>query len=266
MLLTSAEAAARLGVGVTAIKRWADEGVLPCVRTAGGHRRFDAREVERRGRASLAGHDDEWGRWIETLVDAGNIHAVLALVFAERARRAAWFEVAPYLGELLKAIGDRWASGRLTIAQEHIASSALQRALGVVAETMPLAPDAPRCLLACADGEDHTLGLSLVELCLREAGWRAVWAGGRTRPVDVCERVKAGRLQMVALSASSMMTERRALRAQVRVVGSACQRGGIPLLLGGTGEWPDPPQFGMRIRDWRDFNGAIRRGEADRPG
>ena len=38
--LTTREAAAYLGVGTTSIKRWADEGVLDCVRTVGGHRRF----------------------------------------------------------------------------------------------------------------------------------------------------------------------------------------------------------------------------------
>jgi photoactive yellow protein len=36
-----------LGVGTTSIKRWADDGTLPCVKTAGGHRRFLRSEVLR---------------------------------------------------------------------------------------------------------------------------------------------------------------------------------------------------------------------------
>ena len=44
-LLTTREAAARLGVGTTTIKRWSDEGVLHCVRTAGGHRRYRQSDV-----------------------------------------------------------------------------------------------------------------------------------------------------------------------------------------------------------------------------
>lgn len=44
-LMTTRQAAARLGVGTTTIKRWADEGVLSCVRTAGGHRRYRQADV-----------------------------------------------------------------------------------------------------------------------------------------------------------------------------------------------------------------------------
>jgi len=46
-LLTTRQAAKHLGVGTTSIKRWADEGVLRCERTAGGHRRFRLAEIER---------------------------------------------------------------------------------------------------------------------------------------------------------------------------------------------------------------------------
>jgi MerR family transcriptional regulator, light-induced transcriptional regulator len=258
-LLTSAEAARLLAVGVTAVKRWADEGGLPCARTAGGHRRFHLREVERfRQTSGGRAADDEWRVWIETLLDSGGVHAMLALLFGERARRGAWFEVAAYLGELLAAIGERWAGGQLTVAEEHVASSALQRALALVVETIPVPPGAPRCLLAPAEGDDHMLGLALAELCLREAGWGAESIGIRTRPVDVCERVRTGGLRMVALSASPVLNDRRALRAQVRVVGSACQRAGVTLVLGGTGNWPDPPAFGVRVRRWDEFDALLR--------
>jgi len=46
-LLSTRDAAAYLGVGTTSIKRWTDEGVLPCVRTVGGHRRFRKSDLER---------------------------------------------------------------------------------------------------------------------------------------------------------------------------------------------------------------------------
>ena len=38
--LSTREAAHVLGVGTTSIKRWAEEGSLHCIKTAGGHRRF----------------------------------------------------------------------------------------------------------------------------------------------------------------------------------------------------------------------------------
>jgi hypothetical protein len=181
-----------------------------------------------------------------------------AACFFERSSRGGWSAVAEHLGGLLGEIGERWADGRLTVVQEHIASSALQRAIAVVVETIPVPAAARRCLLACAEGEEHTIGLSLAELCLREAGWRSEWIGSHTRPTDVCERVRAGAVDLVGLSASAAMTDRRGLRIQERLIGGVCQRAGITLALGGTGRWPDPPAFGVRVRRWSEFRALLR--------
>jgi methanogenic corrinoid protein MtbC1 len=258
-LLTSAATARRLGVGVTAVKRWSDTGLLRCVKTAGGHRRFQIDEVERFAmKATEQDGADRWSQWMAALVGSPNVHAVVSLLFAERARRTTWSDVAAHVGELLCEIGERWARRELTVAQEHIASAMLARGLALLAETVAVPENANRCLLAAAEGDEHTLGLSLAEVCLREAGWGAEWIGSRTRSADICERVKAERVKMVALSASAALTDTRVLRTQVRVVGSACQRAGIPLVLGGTGRWPDPPAFGTRIRSWHEFQSLLR--------
>jgi excisionase family DNA binding protein len=41
------QAAALLHVAPKTLSRWANEGKIACVRTAGGHRRFSRAEVER---------------------------------------------------------------------------------------------------------------------------------------------------------------------------------------------------------------------------
>jgi photoactive yellow protein len=46
-LLSSTAAAKVLGVAPSTVKRWADDGLLTCVKTAGGHRRFSLVEVQR---------------------------------------------------------------------------------------------------------------------------------------------------------------------------------------------------------------------------
>ena len=53
-LLSVSEAADRLGVHISTVRRWTESGALPEVRTPGGHRRFPAEAVERlrRERAS----------------------------------------------------------------------------------------------------------------------------------------------------------------------------------------------------------------------
>ena len=256
-LLTSAAAARLLGVGVTAVKRWADAGALPCVKTAGGHRRFRHNDVERFGRPG-AGTGDRWQPWLHALIGGGDIHGVLALVFAARAERDSWCDLASHVGELVTEIGERWSRGELTVADEHLATATLQRALALAAETVAIAHDAPRCLAATAEGDAHTVGLSLMELCLREHGWRSHWLGAHTRAIDVREHVGSD-INMVALSASGWARDRRALTAQVRIVGGACQRAAVPLVLGGAGRWPDPPPFGRRLASWRQFHDLLRR-------
>src|SRR3954447_22848974 len=44
-LLTSAEAARAVRVGVSSVKRWTDEAELESVRTPGGHRRYTLRAL-----------------------------------------------------------------------------------------------------------------------------------------------------------------------------------------------------------------------------
>jgi excisionase family DNA binding protein len=45
-LLTSAEVAAKFGVKVKEVSRWARQDVLPSVRTPGGHRRYREADVD----------------------------------------------------------------------------------------------------------------------------------------------------------------------------------------------------------------------------
>ena len=46
-VILASEAARRLSVSVDAVRRYGDEGILRVVRTSGGVRLFDSRDVER---------------------------------------------------------------------------------------------------------------------------------------------------------------------------------------------------------------------------
>ena len=259
-LLSTRKAAALLGVGPTAVKRWADVGDLPCQRTAGGHRRFRRDDVEamRRGARAAddaAGPTAEAERWIAVLLHTrrDQIYAVEGLLLQARAREGAWHRVAERLGEVLTAIGERWERGELSVLEEHLASERFSRALEHVAATMPSAPTMPAALLVTAAGDDHTLGLSLVELCLREAGWRVLWAGRATPVEEVAAHVEADAVRMVAASASSHSQDESALVQWLTTLGPVCRDHSVHLLLGGRGAWPERPAFGTRIRGFREL-------------
>jgi len=75
IIVSNAQAGRLLGVSSATLKRWADEGVLPCTRTAGGHRRFLQEDV-------LRFRDRHAGT--PTLRDASDDEKLLGSVMAAR--------------------------------------------------------------------------------------------------------------------------------------------------------------------------------------
>ena len=248
-MLTTTEAAALAAVAPSTLKRWADRGLLPFIRTAGGHRRFDPAVVQRfvREQAGFeAARASLLEGWITTLT-RGLRHEVDARLLEARFRLGAWYHVADELGSVLQAMGRAWACGRLSIAREHAASECLARALARMGDALPSRVDAPRCLLACAGDDDHTLGLSLLELCLNELGWASVWLGRRTPVEEIVASVETGEIAMVCLSASEASRSTAELAEIVTRVGKTCAQEGVDLLLGGNGAWPADPPYGIRL-------------------
>ena len=108
-------------------------------------------------------------------------HAVLDRLFGiyglERSIQAT---LMPYLRDL----GDRWARGKASVAQEHFASRLIEGRLLALARGWNKGPGR-RAVLACPSGEQHTLPLICFGLVLRSRGWRSVYLGGDTPPSTV---------------------------------------------------------------------------------
>ncbi|HEU4382908.1 MAG TPA: helix-turn-helix domain-containing protein [Anaeromyxobacteraceae bacterium] len=263
VLLTSAEVARILGVTPGSVKRWADQGVLPRAPAAGPKQRFDRSEVDRlqRRRDAAGGSGDQF---VDALLGEPDAVALQAALLAERARQGAWWRLAESLARALCEIGARWESGILSILEEHVASERLARALARVAESLPPRPGAPRLLLVTAEGDDHTLGLSLAEVCAREYGWQVLWAGRVTPLAEVVAVVAAGGAEAVAVSASPVCTPGDLL-AQAERLGAICRAGEVALALCGRGPWPEWLPYGDRLCDFaslRDWMDAIERARA----
>ena len=253
-LITTQDVARLAGVGATAVKRWTESGLIRCIRTAGGHRRFVRAEIEkflhdRGGEVSPVEREP----WIGALLEPSDPHAIEALLLWERARTGAWHRVAATAGQALQSLGALWSAGAVSILEEHLASERLARALVRVGEAIPVDPRAPRALLACAEGDDHTLGLALVELVLREAGWATDWAGRRTPIAELRPALSRG-VRMLAVSASEVSADGVALRRQAESLGRLSRAAGVALALGGAGAWPDRPRTGIRFRSLEPFH------------
>ncbi len=265
--MTSADVAKLLGVGPTSVKRWADSGLLPCLRTPGKHRRFAREEVERFRLRQREVHApdpaqiDAWFRLING--DCGPYEVHSALLF-DRSRLGSWWQVAELIAAVMKEVGERWKRGEVSVLQEHAASERLSRGLARCVESLAVSPNAPRCLLATSEGDDHTLGLLLAELSLREHGWNSQWAGRQSPTAELIKRVEDGGCDMLALSAAEtgVGADAERLRNQAFTLASACQAHDVHLVLGGRGLWPEPaphlPPF-QRVRDFREFHELLAR-------
>ena len=255
--LTTSEAAALARVGVSSIKRWVDEQRITSSRTPGGHRRIARSELLRFMSNSNAQSDPTatgiaGSAWADVLLSQDR-HMVQARLFESRSMLGSWTDVMNELGTGVTAVGQRWSDGTISVGDEHVASEVLARVLVSIHDTLPVSQTAPLCLLATAVGDIHTLGLSMLQVVLREAGWRSAWIGARTPTSVLCEMISRSKGAMVAISASQMSSDEKALSLQVRQVAAACRAKGATLVLGGSGAWPKQPIGASRFDDFLSF-------------
>ncbi|MFT3713815.1 MAG: cobalamin B12-binding domain-containing protein [Archangium sp.] len=132
---------------------------------------------------------------------------------------------------LLREVGDRWHSGALTVAEEHLISNAIRQRL------LMLLSNAPKrarrhVVCACAPSEEHDLGLLGAALRFRHAGWKVTYLGARTPFDQLARAVVALRPDIVAVSAVRDGRELKSLRKAIPegriVVGGSAAKGRIP--------------------------------------
>ena len=107
------------------------------------------------------------------------------------------------LADAMRLVGERWETGRWSVADEHLASQTLIRALERVAPQ--LGPDGrigPLAVLAGVAGEDHMIGLICLDHVLSEHGWTIARLGADVPASDLSRFVSKNEARLVALTAS----------------------------------------------------------------
>ena len=97
----------------------------------------------------------------------------------------------------LEALGDAWAAGLVTVAGEHMASSAVQRRLGQSLEAAASADGRrPRVIVGLPPGGRHELGALAFAIAARRAGLPVVYLGADL-PMDDWLNAASGALAAV---------------------------------------------------------------------
>jgi DNA-binding transcriptional MerR regulator/methylmalonyl-CoA mutase cobalamin-binding subunit len=221
---TIKEAAARTGIPVELLRAWERRyGVVAPARTAGGYRVYDEAALDRL-RAMRRLVDDGWSPSVAAAAilrgevaspeppalsgsrpanddtDAAGRALVEAFVSAavaldpravelalDRIFSAGSFETVAdaFLLPALEAIGDAWASGRLSVAGEHAASHAVLRRLAAAFEAAGRAAEPSGAILVgLPPGARHELAALAFSVAARRAGLPILYLGPDLPPAD----------------------------------------------------------------------------------
>lgn len=282
-LVRIGELSRRVGVGPDRLRAWERRyGLLRPVRTPGGFRLYSRDDEQRvrdmqeqlarglsaaqaaevvlaadRPAAPSAPLDDLRARLAAALAEFDDTaaNAVLDRLLALHGPDVAMRDVIyPYLREL----GEAWERAEVDVGQEHFASNVLQsRLLGLV----PAWEDGrgPRALIACAPGEQHSLGLTGFGVALRQRGWRVTNLGADT-PIAMTARTAQTLAPRLVVLSSTMPHHLPPFEDELRALAASFR-----LALAGAGVGPElAERVGAELLDVDPVTAAERLAAAGR--
>ncbi|MBN2000011.1 helix-turn-helix domain-containing protein [candidate division KSB1 bacterium] len=214
--LNSIETANLLGVNVSTVKRWTDDGKLKCQKTAGGHRKFSMVHISDFVQRNFNGlvfsnifPDGSAGdikiqfRIIKQ--DFGYLKSFLSgqILHAKQFRFENVLKGLYLTGQplhkiydalvtpLLQEIGTMWEKGEITVLQEHITSQyikdSLERLQGIVQNpARSLGP----VFLFNPENELHDIALKMTDHILRHRGFDTLFSGQVSPAMEIEEMIR----------------------------------------------------------------------------
>jgi excisionase family DNA binding protein len=235
------EAAELLGVHYMTIYRRVRLGILPA-RKIGGTWLVDPADLERgtttaeRGRRRRGSHPrvSTWQARLQARMLGGDVAGSWQVIEAAMASGLEPGEIyVRVLAPSLRAIGDSWRSGDISIDQEHLASSV---AATVIGRLGPRFVHRGRkkgvVIVAMPPGERHGLGVAMLADILTDAGYEVLNLGPDTPTASFVASMRdAGSLAAVVVS----VVDSQFRQAAGRLLAAARrERPSVPRLVGGN--------------------------------
>ena len=256
----SLEAARILNVNVSSIKRWTDEGILECVRTAGGHRKFTMQHLanylktheSKTQKANLfpieTGEDLE----ISSNILKGNYEFLIDYV-AEQSRLCNRDRVQRvfnglYMGQhplheiydmlvtpILQRNGDLWVQGEISIAEEHFSSHTIHDCLIRLQGTIQIPAEKTGtafCLIM--SNELHEIAIKMVDHLLELKGYKVLFSGQMTPSLKIEKIFESYQPDRVYIS-STIVTDINLIQAEFDKICYIAQANNADVYVGGRG-------------------------------
>jgi excisionase family DNA binding protein len=250
--VSTLEAARALGIGVSTVKRWVDEGVLPAHRTAGGHRKLLRAEV-----LALARQGDLPRRDLAALgvasprdpaadleASAASLRDALLAGQGDAARavlRRAYGAGAPVealadrvVAPAMASVGHDWQAARIDVWQEHRGTQLCAAALYDLKGELEARAERnrPVAVGASPEGDPYLLATLLAQLVLLDCGWEAINLGPNTPLASLARALRELRPRLLWLSASYLADAAEFIRAYQDLFRTA-DRQGVAVAVGG---------------------------------
>lgn len=247
-----------MNVTETTIKRWADEGKIPCHKTLGGHRKFAFKDILRFGEEHsivLSGtvrppiHKSK-SDTLEFAIHTNNYSKISEIFFNEAlsADSEGLFTLLLYLyrhhigfstitDEIIRPaltrVGEMWKSGELEVNQEHRASQAIAAAMIRLApELHHKTKNGYSAMCACPEGEYHEFGIRSLAYALATEGWKVHYIGANTPVETMMTFMKEMKPDLICISFTIVQKKNRLAR-ELRTLGAFAHSYGAKYIVGG---------------------------------
>ena len=148
-----------------------------------------------------------------------HVRAMDAAALEAGLRRAvALLGVAGFLeavASLQQQVGREWHAGRLTAAQEHMATAVVQHVVISAMKELSHGNGAPRIVVATPAEERHAIGAALAGAAAAAEGWNVIYLGADLPAGDIAASAVAANARVVALSIV-YVSDRAALLRELR--------------------------------------------------
>lgn len=250
--LSTLQAAAALGVSVSTVKRWVDEGVLPAHRTAGGHRKLlraeilalarqgDLPSVDFAALASAPTRDQPVDlqavstRLWRALLDGDGPEVRAAILSAYGSGVAVEILADQVIAPALARVGHDWQSDRIEVWQEHRGTQLCTDALHALKLELEARAEKNRPIaIGCApEGDPYALPTLLAQYTLLDAGWAAVNLGPNTPLPSLAKALKELRPRLLWLSVT-YLDDAAIFLTGYRELYRSAERQGVAVAIGG---------------------------------
>ncbi|WP_174874722.1 MerR family transcriptional regulator [Vogesella oryzae] len=164
--------------------------------------------------------------------------------------------VQEFLPAANRLVGDAWLRGELQVYEEHLYSEEVTRVIRESLSAVPAGRQSPRVMLTTCPGEQHVLGLLMVETLLRLQGCDTIAFGAQMPLGDIVQAAGKHAVDVVVLSFSpsyegsvgsdlTQLASQLPPQAQLWVGGGGCRQ--LPAL---------PPQV-CHVRDLAELDTLV---------